>query len=139
MSAHDFKLRQICRYAGDDNKVEELTVEVQTTEGWQPLELNLTSPGFLLFVYTIFTCQHMYMRINAAERGLGLASSLGVIEVEAGDDWVLERLHVEFEVQLASGTPAAGDVEYIEGRMRQCPVSKNLKAPANSQALLRIA
>lgn len=137
MSGHDFKLRLNCRYEGDDNRVADLAVEVLTSEGWQSLDLNVGSPGFLLFVYTIFTCQHMFMRINAAERGLLLDSAAGSIEVVASEEWMLERLHLEFEARLASGTPSAVDVDYIVGRMQQCPVSKNLNAPNDSRTQLR--
>lgn len=137
MSAHTFNLRLDCQYEGEDNKVAGLNVEVLADGQWQPLRLDVGSPGFLLFVYTIFTCQHLYLRVNAAERGLLLESAAGTIEVGAGEDWMLEQLHVDFEVRLASGSPSADDVDYITGRMQQCPVSKNLKLPADSYARLK--
>jgi len=137
MSKHKFNLRLSCHYEGDDNRVSDLAVEVLVDGEWQPLDLNVGSPGFLLFVYTMFTCQHMYLRTNAAERGLLLESAVGTIEVDAGEEWMLERLHLNFDARLASGSPSTDDVDYIAGRMQQCPVSKNLKLPDDSRTQLR--
>ena len=77
MSQHKFHLRLSCRYRDPDNTIETLDVEVLTGDGWQPLDLNPLSPGFLLFVYTVFHCQHTYMRVNCAERRLMLESAAG--------------------------------------------------------------
>ena len=75
MSQHDFHLRLSCHYKDPDNTIDVLDVEVLTGDGWQALDLNPLSPGFLLFVYTMFHCQHTYMRLNCAERNLMINSS----------------------------------------------------------------
>lgn len=137
MSTHDFNLRLSCRYEGDDNKVAGLSVEVLKDSEWETFDLNVSTAGFLIFVYTMFTCQHTYMRTNAAERGLLLESAVGSIDIGAGDEWLLERSHVRFEAQLRSGIPTSDDVDFIVNRMQQCPVSKNVKLPADSWTQLQ--
>ena len=41
-------------------------------------DLNSGSAGFLIFVYAVLNCQHMYMRLNCAERGLLLDTAEGL-------------------------------------------------------------
>lgn len=127
MSARTFHMRMQCRYEGSDNSVAGLSVEQRVEGQWQPLDLGLRSPGFDIFVYAVFTCQHMYFRVNCAERGLQLAASEGSIDIQAADNWSIESLSVKFSGRLAGGRPAADDVDYIAARMRQCPVSRNLR------------
>lgn len=126
MGNHEFRMRLFARYADSDNAIADLNVEVLTGSGWEVLDLNARTAGFLLFVYTVFTCQHMYMRTNCAERGLVLESSTGMIELIADDDWKVRKLHVAFKAVLQSGAPGPDDTAYIAGRMEQCPVSRNL-------------
>ena len=100
---------------------------------WADFELGFGQSGFLMFVYAILNCQHLYMRTNAAERNLLLDTAQGSIEVVADQDWVVQKLHVRFQGRLQSGTPAPGDVDYIVERMQHCPVSINLKDVADSR------
>jgi len=127
MSARTFHMRMQCRYEGSDNSVSGLAVEQRVEGQWQPLDLGLRSPGFDIFVYAVFTCQHMYFRVNCAERGLQLAESEGSIDIQAADNWSIESLNVKFSGRVANGTPGADDIDYIAARMRQCPVSRNLR------------
>ena len=138
MSQHKFHLRLSCRYREPENTIDTLDVEVLTGDGWQPLDLNPLSPGFLLFVYTVFHCQHTYMRINCAERRLMLASAEGTIDVVASEEWVVERLHIDFSGRLKSGSPEEGDIDAIVDRMRHCPVSMNLKPVTDSHTGLSL-
>ena len=138
MSQHKFHLRLSCRYKDPDNTIDTLAVEVLTGDGWQPLDLNPQSPGFLLFVYTLFHCQHTYMRVNCAERRLMLESAKGSIDVVASEEWVLEQLHIDFSGKLKSGSPEPGDIDHIIDRMRHCPVSMNLRTVADSYTGLRL-
>jgi hypothetical protein len=114
-------------YAGDKNTVAGLDVEHEVNGEWQPLDLGLASPGFDIFVYAVFTCQHMYFRVNCAERGLVLNSADGSIVIGAGQDWNMENLQVHFSGQLGSGQASPDDIDYIVSRMQQCPVSKNIR------------
>ena len=136
MAKHSFKMRLSCRYERPDNTVAKLTVENLEDNEWQDFELDFTQPGFLIFVYAIFNCQHLYMRTNAAERGLLLDTASGSIDVVADNDWVLQKLHVRFEARLEAGNPTSEDKGYIIDRMQHCPVSMNIKDIADSRTLL---
>ena len=125
MQSHRFEMRLYCNYAGE-NGIASLKVEHLDGDEWKNLELDTMTPGFLIFTYAVFTCQHMFLRANANERNLQLASSNGRIMIDAAPDWKIEKLHVAFDVTLKSGTPTADDIEYITERMQHCPVSKNL-------------
>ena len=127
MNERSFRLRQFCRYEDPDNSIADLEVEVLADGRWEPIDLNMHTPGFLLFVYTILTCQHRYLRANCAEKGLRLESAEGSIDLLASEDWSVRKMHIRFDGRLKSGTPTREDVDYIVSRMEQCPVSKNLK------------
>ena len=126
MSKHSFNLRLTASYESSENKIAAMDVQVLGENGWEPLELNTLTPGFLIYVYAMFTCQHLYLRTNATERELVFAASQGEIDVEASEDWFLEKVKVKFVVDLSSGDPVKANVDYIISRMKQCPVSKNL-------------
>ena len=128
-----FRLRQSCRYEEPDNSIADLAVEVLADAGWESLDVNLHTPGFVLFVYTILSCQHRYLRTNCAEKGLRLASAYGSIDLVANADWFVKKLRIRFDLRLGSGAPTREDLDYIIGRMEQCPVSKNLKAIPDSR------
>jgi uncharacterized OsmC-like protein len=129
MSDHNFHLRLASTYNAENQPVV-LNVEVYENNQWQTLLLNHASPGFLVYVYAIFTCQHLYLRTNSSERNLQLASSTGEIRIRADAEWALRSVSVHFEAALAKGTAGREDIEYIISRMKQCPVSKNLPATA---------
>lgn len=138
MNQRQFDLRLSCRYQGSENIVTELFVEHQENGTWKPLDLNETSPGFLIFVYSVFACQHLYMRTNCAERGLILDSAQGTICLITDDDWRLTSLHIDFTGRLGQGQAKDSDIDYIVDRMRQCPVSKNLPELSDSSTRLRL-
>jgi uncharacterized OsmC-like protein len=126
MSKHNFHLRLNCTYESSENKISVLDVEVSTEDGWQPLELSEASPGFLIYAYSIFTCQHTYMRLNAGENGLIIDSAEGDLQLQASEEWLLESIDVAFDVKLKSGTVTDEKTALIIERMKQCPVSLNL-------------
>lgn len=107
--------------------MEGLAVEYLEEGEWDEFELDVWTPGFLSFVYAILSCQHLYLRINAAERGLVLASGEGHITLTASHDWDIETLRIHFDLVLRSGRPGDGDVDYIVSRMKACPVSRNIR------------
>jgi len=127
MTALTFQMLIQCHYSGSDNNVDQLHVEQLVNGDWQVLELNNYTPGFDIFMYAILTCQHMYFRMNAAERNLILESSEGLITVNADEHRSIKTLHVDFKGKLKSGTVTDDAIRYINQRMRQCPVSTNLK------------
>ncbi|RLB55092.1 MAG: hypothetical protein DRJ42_07285 [Deltaproteobacteria bacterium] len=139
VNTNNFKLRLTTTYADPDNSVASVSAEVHGLEGWKPLDLSTGTPGFLVFVYAVLACQHLYMRVNCAERGLMLESAVGTIDMETEADWLMTKMNVAYEGKLKSGAPTADDIAYVIGRMKQCPVSKNLKEPQESQTTLKLS
>ena len=138
MNDRRFRMRLTCRYEQPDNTVGDLSVENFEDGEWRNLGLSERSPGFLIYVYAVFTCQHLYFRTNCAERGLMLASSDGTIDVVTTEEWDLTRLHVHFQGKLKSGVATAADADYIVGRMKQCPVSRNTREPPDSRTTVAL-
>lgn len=132
MAQRKFTMRLVCTYKDPDNTIDTLSVDVLTQNGWQPLDLSVTSPGFQVFVYSVFTCQHMYFRANCAERGLMLEKSEGSIMLATDREWNIKTLHVDFVGELKRGLVNEDDIDYITERMQQCPVSKNTGEIADS-------
>jgi hypothetical protein len=139
MSERDFSMRLFSRYEGTENDVTDLRVQVFEDEQWKDFDLNVRSAGFLVFVYAVFTCQHLYLRTNAAERGLQIDAAKGTIHIVTGQDWDLRTLRIAFEVKLRSGKAAQDDVDYIIGRMKQCPVSRNIRELEDEQTVVSFA
>ena len=127
MKERRFQFRQTSSYRAPDNDIEGLDVELLVKGKWEKLDLNLRSPGFLVFCYGIMVCQHTYMRVNAKERGLILQSSKGSVDITTAENWLIQKLHVQFDGVLASGESSTDDVEYIVDRMHYCPSTINLK------------
>ena len=128
MNNRYFHLRLRCTYKDDDNQLDELTVENKTDDGWEVLDLSVRTGGFLLFINGLFSCQHLYMRTNSAERGLVLESASGEMKIETGEFWDIKQAKVSFNAKLKSGELTDDDLAYITERMKHCPVSSNLPA-----------
>lgn len=139
MERHVFHMRLACTYKEDDNQVDSISVEHLENNEWNAFDLNATTPGFLIFTYAVFTCQHMFMRVNAAERNLILDNSSGSIMIDSSPDWHIEKLHVNFDARLRAGSASQDDIEFITGRMHQCPVSKNLAPIPDAKAALKFS
>ena len=132
MSDRHFRLRLHCGYEQPGNAIAHLMVQKRGQDGWEEFTLNTLSPGFEIFVYAVFTCQHTYFRTNCAEQGLLLAEAEGEIELVTDADWNLVRSLVKFHGRLVQGEPGDAAISYIVERMRQCPVSRNiLEIPDN--------
>jgi hypothetical protein len=138
MPERHFSMRLKSTYEGDANAVASLAVEQLVDGQWQPLDLGLASPGFDIFVYAVFTCQHMYFRVNCAERGLLLNSADGSIVIGADKDWNMETLQVHFSGQLGSGQASPDDIDYIVSRMKQCPVSLNIREAPGTESTVTL-
>lgn len=139
VSERSFNMRLKCHYQGDVNEVSSLEVEHKVKDEWVPLDLGLATPGFDIFVYAIFTCQHRFFRVVCAERKLMLNSAEGNITIAADKDWHMETLQLHFSGQLNSGQSSADDIEAIVSRMKQCPVSRNLAAIPHAEATVSLA
>ncbi|MEN8213104.1 MAG: hypothetical protein ABFR19_01970 [Pseudomonadota bacterium] len=136
MNKHYFQLRLASSYETSDNRLHHLQVEHVVDDEWQPLALSERSPGFLVYAYSIFTCQHLFMRNNCAERGIELASASGELLLVADEEWRLEQLHISFDAKISKGAATEDDRDYIISRMGQCPVSKNLPPIADTETRL---
>ena len=126
MQHQKYQLRLHSRYLNSDNDVDKMTVEIFEKNEWQAFDPDLLSPGFMLLVFALLSCQHRYMKTNCAERNLILDSSVGELQLLAATDWTIKSFHIDFKIKIKSGTPNNDDVAYIRERMTHCPVSTNL-------------
>lgn len=126
MKPRHFQLRLNCTYQGSNNEIDTLQLEVLKDNAWEELELGIRSPGFLLFINGLFSCQHLYMRTNCAERSLILQSARGELTIETDEFWRITDSNATFDAVLRSGQPTADDTSYILERMKNCPVSSNI-------------
>lgn len=133
MSERHFQLRLQALYAQPDNSVAGLAVQKPGVEGWEEFVLNPLTPGFEIFVYSVLSCQHTYFRLNCAERGLLLGEARGEIEMVTDEDWALNSLQVSLQGDLLQGQPTDETIDYIVGRMKQCPVSQNIRDIPNTE------
>lgn len=138
MSERKFEMRMSCRYVETTNAVASLEVEHEVEGQWRPLDLGLATPGFDIFVYSVFTCQHMYFRVNCAERGLVLNSATGSIVIGTDADWNMDTLQVHFSGTLGSGQASQDDIDYIVSRMKQCPVSRNIREVPGARSVVTL-
>lgn len=136
MSTREFNMKLSCTYTQDDNTIDQLSVKHLVEQDWVDFDLGLRSAGFDIFMYAVLTCQHTYMRLNAAERGVRLHSCEGTLHIAAGEDWNIERLDVDLVAQAAGAVPGADTVDYIIERMQHCPVSVNLQHNMNCHTRL---
>lgn len=138
MSERNFNMRMRTTYEGNTNAIETIEVDHMVDNEWQSMDLGLTSPGFDIFVYAVFTCQHMYFRVNCAERSLELESSEGSIIIGADHDWNMDTLQVHFSGKLRSGQASDDDIDYVVSRMQQCPVSTNLQKVEDARSTVTL-
>ncbi|MCW8831115.1 MAG: hypothetical protein OQK32_06280 [Gammaproteobacteria bacterium] len=128
MTDKNFHLRLNCNYKTGKNEVADLCVEIWIENEWKKLHLSTKSPGFLLLVYGLFSCQHLYMRTNFAERNILLESARGELQLSAGEFWNIKKVDITFNAKIKSGSPDKADIDYIIERMGHCPVSMNIPA-----------
>lgn len=138
MNERIFDIRLNTRYKGAENKIAALDVEIQQEGEWQKLELDMLSPGFLLFNYGLCSCQHLYFRTNAAECKLELESSTGRIRTVTDEHWRIQKLDIQFDGILKNGRVEQANIDYIIERMSHCPVSSNMIQPADHSTRVNI-
>lgn len=136
MNEYNFKMKLSCHYAEPEHEISQLIIENLADGEWVEFDLDTKAPGFLIFVYAIFTCQHMFLRKSATERRLLMESANATLELTANEEWKIQRIHIAFQVNLKSGSPSQADVEYITNQMMHCPVSRNLKEVPDNQAFV---
>jgi len=126
MIERPYHLRLNCDYETDKNEVHNLKAEIFTDDEWKTLHLSTKSPGFLMLTYALFSCQHLYMRTNCAERDVILESASGELKLVADENWHIQTVDVSFNAKIKSGQPSDDDIDYIIDRMGHCPVSSNI-------------
>lgn len=136
MGERIFRMQMSCGYQAPDNMVASLQVKVFEDDEWKAFDLNAGSPGFLVFVYAVLSCQHMHMRLGCVDRGLQLVSADGDIEIVTTEDWNIIKLRVAFSAHPRVGDASAEDVDTIIQRMKNCPVSRNLTFAPQSETSL---
>lgn len=129
MSNHPFQLRASFDYSGDDNNIDLINAQIWSDNSWNSLEIDNSSPGFLIFVYSFLICQHTYFHANCSERSLLLDHSEVELKLGAGEDWKILQVNVVIDATLRGDNPEQATIDYIKGRMRQCPVSVNMHEP----------
>ena len=145
MATKNFAFRLQSQHRPADAKALSLVVEFKDADGaWKGLEPSLETPGFRMYLLSLFLCQHFYLVANAAERSLPLARVEGGFEVVTAEDWIIQSVKGDFSIRLdpAQGKPGAGaadqaTLDYIKLRMQLCPVSRNLPSGVIKETLLR--
>lgn len=136
MTDRTFDMRLSCAYTGNENDVIELEVEHFNEGAWETFEPGLQSPGFLIFVYAIFHCQHRLFRVTAAKQDLLLDSARGTINVTTGTNWKIKTLQIEFRGKLRAGEARQEVIDVITGAMKACPVSVNLPEVTDATSII---
>lgn len=128
MSNLNFSFRLCSQHDANDPAGSKLTVEFQTPEGsWQTLLPMLTTPGFRLYLLSLLLCQHHYLVANAQEKGIPLVQVDGSFTVQCSESWIIETVVGDFRLQLEPQAAMERNVlDYLEQRMKACPVSRNL-------------
>lgn len=126
MADRYFSLRLDARYGDAKNTIDDLRVEILHDGQWEAQQLDIQSPGFLLFINGLFSCQHLYVRTNCAERDIVLESLRGTLDIVTDDTWHIEKGTVQFTAVVKSGVVTEDAKAYIIERMHHCPVSSNL-------------
>ncbi|NCF36231.1 MAG: hypothetical protein GWP56_07560 [Gammaproteobacteria bacterium] len=139
MSGHSLELRASFRYSGDDNHLDQIDAEVLTDQGWKPLQIENSSPGFLLFVYSFLICQHTYFHANSTERSLLLERASLDLSLTADEGWRIQKVGVAIDSKLRGGTADPAAIDHIKQRMRLCPVSVNLVEPPDYRINLKFS
>ena len=137
MSDRIFDMRLSCVYTGDENEITGLEVELFADGVWEAFGLDMQSPGFLVFVYAIFTCQHRMFHVTAARQSLLLDSARGTINVATDGDWKIKTLQIDFEGKLITGQAGQEDIDVITRAMNDCPVSVNLREVSEYSSSIR--
>jgi hypothetical protein len=138
MEERIFHLRSRSDHAGDANDLVALSFELEVEGEWQPVTLSVNMPPFRAFVCASLMCQHAYLRMNATERGLGVAAAAGDFRMKTRD-WNIYEITAHFALSVRTGSPTPEDLAFISERMRDCPISRNLTTAVKTTTLEVVA
>ena len=125
-TARTFHFRLNSTHTDPNNAVATLHVEQYVNDVWQPFELNEYMPGFQIFAYSCFICQHTYLRMNATEQEMNLAFISGTFTLTTSQDWEVLSVDAEFDAYLSAGEATPKQVNDLIDRMKGCPIARNL-------------
>ena len=137
MTDRAFHLRSRAAHDWPSNELTELALEIELDGMWQAEVLSTHSPPFRAFLCTLLMCQHAYLRMNAAERGLVLGGVRGELHV-ATDDWTVLRIESRFDLELRDGVPTDEDLSFIRERIEECPIARNLPNATKRTTLIGV-
>lgn len=132
MTDRRFKFRVNGEYTGEENNIVQINYEQLTENGWKRYEPENYPAGFILFLHALFNCQNMHFRMKTAERNIQISKFSGTLDAETDEDWLLKRLDIHVDGQLAAGKPTAEDLAFIVDRMKHCPASRNVAFEGNT-------
>jgi hypothetical protein len=118
-----FEYQVESRHGDPDNQI--LTVSCLCLG--QPFTVTMSGPPFGTFTYAALASQLAELCSSASERGLRLARVRGRLRVTTAD-WVVQDLETELWLTLRGGAASPEDLAFLAGRMRDCPVCRNLTA-----------
>ena len=120
-----FRLRLKADY-GQENDIFAVQKYSDEENRWLALAINEKTPGLLVFLYSILTCQHLFLRNPAQKAGLRLRHTSGELQARFNrETFRFESIQTNFSV-TSEVEPTCQLVEEITQAMRHCPVSRNL-------------
>lgn len=134
MNQRSFQFRLTSNHPAPDRATTDLVVEFLTDAGtWEPQQLNLTMPGFRIYLISLLLCQHVYLVANAREKHIPLEAVEADFAVRTSSDWIIDSVEGDFRLRIDAaasgqerGMADADTMAYIQERMKLCPVSRNL-------------
>ena len=134
MRSRTFRFRLRSSHPAPERSSTNLVVEFLNDSGlWDPQQLNITMPGFRLYLISLLLCQHFYLVANAREKQIPLHQVEADVVVTTSSDWIVAAVEGEFQIQLDAAASLqeqqladAEAMAFIQERMKLCPVSRNL-------------
>lgn len=120
-----FQLRLRVEY-GDETDIFVVEKHLPEENRWHVIGINEKTPGLLVFLYSILTCQHLFLRNPAQKAGLGLLHTTGELRARFNKKtFRFETIQTSFQVKSRT-EPSCQLADEIARRMENCPVSNNL-------------
>ncbi|MEM7771114.1 MAG: hypothetical protein AAGA75_17025 [Cyanobacteria bacterium P01_E01_bin.6] len=137
-TARTFRFRLNSTHLDPNNTISTLHVEHNVDKVWKPFHLDAHTPGFQIFVYSCFVCQHTYLHMNATEQGLNLAFVNGTFQLTTAQNWQVLSVEADFDAYLSANNADIEQRNYVISRMKDCPVSRNLGKDVTKKTRLTI-
>ena len=134
MRSRTFRFRLRSSHPAPERSSTNLVVEFLNDSGlWEPQQLNITMPGFRLYLISLLLCQHFYLVANAREKAIPLQQVEADFVVTTSSDWIVAGVEGDFRIRLDAaaseqerGLADDDAIAYMQERMKLCPISRNL-------------